>query len=42
MKGGSKMPDIEFDDLNFGMTDQEEDELFQEATEEGLLDEDEN
>lgn len=36
------MPDIEFDDLNFGMTDQEEDELFQEATEEGLLDEDEN
>jgi len=36
------MPKIDFEDLNDGMTDEEEDELFQEAAEEGLLDEDEN
>ena len=29
-------------DENYGLSDEEEDELFQEATEEGLLDEDEN
>ena len=36
------MPEIDFEDLNGGMTDDEEDELFQEAAEEELLDEDEN
>jgi hypothetical protein len=36
------MPETDFEDLNNGMTDEEEEELFQEATEEGLLDEDEN
>ena len=36
------MLENEFDDKNVGLTDEEEDELFQEATEEGLLDEDEN
>ena len=37
------MPDMnDLDDKNFGLSDDEEDELFQEAAEEGLLDEDEN
>lgn len=36
------MPNIILEDLNGGMTDEEEDELFQEVAEEGLLDEDEN
>jgi hypothetical protein len=36
------MLENEFDDKNVGLTDEEEDELFQEATEEGLFGEDEN
>jgi hypothetical protein len=36
------MPETDFEDLNNGMTDEEEEELFQEAAQEGLLDEDEN
>ena len=37
------MPDMnDLDDENFGLSDDEEDELFQEAAKEGLLDEDEN
>jgi hypothetical protein len=36
------MPKNEFEDLNVGMSDDEEAELFQEASEEGLLDEDES
>lgn len=37
------MPDMnDLDDENFGLSDDEEDELFQVAAEEGLLDEDEN
>jgi hypothetical protein len=36
------MIETKLEDMNDGMTDEEEDEVFQEATEEGLLDEDEN
>jgi hypothetical protein len=36
------MIETKLEDMNDGMTDEEEDEVFREATEEGLLDEDEN
>lgn len=36
------MENNKLEDLNIGMSDDEEAELFQEASEEGLLDEDEN
>ena len=36
------MENNKLEDMNYGMSDEEENELFQEATEEGLLNEDEN